>query len=184
MDCPGRSPYATVLPDDDGTQNQGGFANPALVIADYLTAPRDQFGLGATLTSDSIATVIAAANICDEAEAIEVFADGTTLYERRYACNGAFESTTAYGDVLKSLSLSMAGYVVPPGDCWRIYAGSYVPPSLALGDDDCARRSRQISGSRARYLQRREGAIYSRVSPHQPARLAEHGAGDRGLEKN
>lgn len=134
--CIGRSIYATCLPDNDGTENQGGFSNPALVVADYLSAPRNQFGLGATLTSDSIETVIAAANICDEPAAIEVFADGTTLYERLYACNGCFDTSSAYGDVLKALALSMAGYVVPPGDCWRIYAGSYVAPLITLSDDD------------------------------------------------
>jgi hypothetical protein len=134
--CLGRSPNATVLTDDDGTQNQGGFSNPALVIADYLSTPRDEFGLGAPLTSDSIETIVAAANICDEPAAIEVFSDSTTLYERSFACNGCFDASTAYGDVLKSLALSMAGYVVPPGDCWRIYAGSYIPPELTLGDAD------------------------------------------------
>ena len=134
--CLGRSPYATVLPDSDGTENQGGFANPALVIADYLATPRNQFGLGAPLTAESIVTIVAAANICDEATAIEVFADGTTLYERLYACNGCFLASTAYGDVLKSLALSMAGYVVPPGDCWRVYAGSWIPPEISLTDSD------------------------------------------------
>lgn len=134
--CLGRSKYATVLPDADGTENQGGFSNPALVIADYLTTPRNQFGLGATLTPDSIESIVAAANICDEPQAIEVFADGTTLHERSYACNGCFDTSSAYGDVLKALALSMAGYVVPPGDCWRVYAGSYQPPQITLGDGD------------------------------------------------
>jgi hypothetical protein len=249
--CLGRSMYATVLPDSDGTENEGGFSNPALVIADYLTTPRNQFGLGvpppsgsfvqggslllpiakiyvgagvlyiytaatfspalaaaltaaalafsgataatwingqvlqvasatdwfigstsvgtfltmattppgmptnygpagdtgnaifgfaqsinAPLSSDSIETIVAAANICDEPQAIEVFSDGTTLYERSYSCNGCFDSSSAYGDVLKALALSMAGYVVPPGDCWRVYAGSYQPPLLALSDAD------------------------------------------------
>lgn len=134
--CLGRSPYATATPDNDGTENQGGCSNPSLVVADYLTTPREQFGLGAKLNSDSIATVIAAANICDEAQAIEVFANGDTLYERSYACNGCFDTSSAYGDVLKSLALSMAGYVVPPGDCWRVYAGSWVPPEVTLTDAD------------------------------------------------
>lgn len=134
--CLGRSPYATCLPDDDDTQNQGGLSNPALVIADFLQTPRNQFGLGTALTADSIETVVAAANICDEPQVIEVFADSTSLSERSYACNGCFESTSAYGDVLKSLALSMAGFAVPPGDCWRIYAGSYIPPEITLTDSD------------------------------------------------
>jgi hypothetical protein len=71
--CLGRSMYATCLPDPDGTTNQGGMSNPALCIADYLQTPKNQFGLGAVLTGDSIDTVIAAANICDEPVVIEVF---------------------------------------------------------------------------------------------------------------
>ena len=71
--CLGRSQYATCLPDDDGTQNQGGFSNSALAVADYLTTPKNEFGLGAELTLDSIDTVIAAANVCDEPTVIEIF---------------------------------------------------------------------------------------------------------------
>jgi hypothetical protein len=64
-------------------------------------------------------------------------APGSFLAERSFSCNGCFQSTSAYGDVLKSLALSMAGFVVPPGDCWRIYAGAFVPPEITLGDGDC-----------------------------------------------
>jgi hypothetical protein len=71
--CLGRSMYATCMPDDDNTTNQGGFSNPALVVADYLQTPKNEFGLGATLTGDSIDTVIAAANLADEPVVIEVF---------------------------------------------------------------------------------------------------------------
>jgi hypothetical protein len=71
--CLGRSQYATCLPDSDGTQNDGGFSNPALCIADYLQTPKNEFGLGTTLTLDSIDSVVAAANICDEPVVIEVF---------------------------------------------------------------------------------------------------------------
>jgi hypothetical protein len=71
--CIGRSIYATCLPDPDGTTNQGGFSNSALCIADYLQTPKNEFGLGADLTSDSIDTIVAAANVCDEPVVIEIF---------------------------------------------------------------------------------------------------------------
>lgn len=71
--CLGRSQYATALPDNDGTTNTGGISNPALCIADYLQTGKNEFGLGAKLTLDSIDTVIAAANVADEAVLIEVF---------------------------------------------------------------------------------------------------------------
>jgi hypothetical protein len=71
--CLGRSQYATMLPDPDGTTNTGGISNPALCIADYLQTQKNEFGLGASLTLDSVDTVVAAANVCDEAVVIAVY---------------------------------------------------------------------------------------------------------------
>jgi hypothetical protein len=61
--CLGRSQFATMLPDNDGTWNTGGISNPALCIADYLQTQKNEFGLGASLTLDSLDTVVAAANV-------------------------------------------------------------------------------------------------------------------------
>jgi hypothetical protein len=72
--CLGRSPYATMLPDNDGTQNTGGISNPALCLFDYLTTPRSQFGLGVTADAALIDSTIAAANVCDEPVPIMVVA--------------------------------------------------------------------------------------------------------------
>jgi hypothetical protein len=64
--CLGRSPSATALPDNDGTQNTGGISNPALCLFDYLTTPRTEFGLGVAPDQALIDSTIAAANVCDE----------------------------------------------------------------------------------------------------------------------
>jgi hypothetical protein len=134
--CLGRSPYATALPDSDGTQNTGGISNPALCLYDYLTTSRHSFGLGVTPDVALINSTIAAANICDEPALIMVPAVGTAVYERLYTCNGAFDASQKYGDVIRALALSMAGWAVPPGPSWEIYAGAYVAPLLSLGDTD------------------------------------------------
>lgn len=70
--CLGRSPYATMLPDNDGTQNTGGISNPALCLFDYLTTPRSAFGLGVAPDLALIDSTIAAANVCDEPVTIMV----------------------------------------------------------------------------------------------------------------
>jgi hypothetical protein len=75
--CLGRSQYATALPDGDGTQNTGGISNSALCLFDYLTTPRQSFGLGVTPDQALIDSTIAAANICDEPVTIMVVAEGT-----------------------------------------------------------------------------------------------------------
>lgn len=135
--CLGRSQYATMLPDDDGTQNTGGISNPALCLFDYLTTPRGSFGLGVTPDLSLIDSVIAAANICDEPVLVMVpLVNGPGVYERQYSCNGIFDTSQKYGDVLRALALSMAGWVTPPGPSWQIYAGAYVAPTISLGDDD------------------------------------------------
>ena len=56
--------------------------------------------------------------------------------QTRYTCDGVFDSGQARGNVLTSLSSAMAGYVIPPGDMWRMYAGAYVTPTVILGQDD------------------------------------------------
>jgi hypothetical protein len=109
-------------------------SNSALVVNDYLQNSDWGFGAAAS-TIDSFAT-IAAANICEEQVTIIYNADGSTVLENLYACDGSFDYSQTRGTVLSSLCGSMAGYCVPPGDLWRIFAGSYQTPTIALGDTD------------------------------------------------
>jgi hypothetical protein len=134
--CLGRSPYATALPDNDTTQNTGGISNPALCLYDYLTTPRQSFGLGVAADLSLIDSTIAAANVCDEPVLIMIPSTGVEVFERQYTCNGIFDSSQKYGDVIRGLALSMAGWAVPPGPSWQIYAGAYVAPTISLGDGD------------------------------------------------
>lgn len=103
--------------------------NPALCVRDFLTD--SEFGFNADAADIDDTSVIAAANICDELVAKK---DSTT--QTRYSCDGTFTADQLRGDVLNSMLSSMAGFVVPPGDMWRIFAGAYTDPVLSLTDSD------------------------------------------------
>jgi len=120
--CMGRSPHA-INP-----------SNPALVVYDYLQD--SDAGLGAAAATIDSASVMAAANVCEEQELIIWNEDNSVVYENLYSCNGTFDHSSVRGDVLTSLCGSMAGWAVPPGDYWHVFAGAYATPTVALTDDD------------------------------------------------
>jgi hypothetical protein len=120
--CLGRSWHATNS------------SNPALIVNDYLQDT--DAGLGVPVASIDSSATIAAANLCEEQVVIIWNADNSVVEENTYACNGMFDQSSNRGDVLSSLCASMAGYCVPPGDLWRIFAGGYQVPTIALGDAD------------------------------------------------
>ena len=104
--------------------------NPALCWLDYMT---DQtYGLGCGLDEIDLASVIAAANICDEPVAL---ATGGT--EPRYTCDGVIETSETPVSIIEMLLSSMAGWAVYTGGYWHIRAGAHqlVPAAdLTLGD--------------------------------------------------
>jgi hypothetical protein len=105
--------------------------NVALCVADYLTNTR--YGLGHVYASEIDETALtAAANVCDED--VSLAAGGT---EDRYTCNGSFLTSERPVDVLGRLKVAMAGDIVRIGGEWKIYAGAYRAPALALDEDDC-----------------------------------------------
>jgi hypothetical protein len=120
--CLGRSPHA-INP-----------SNPALVVNDYLQ--NTDWGLAAVASTVDESSVIAAANVCEEQALIVYCADGGKTYENLYACDGLFDQSSVRGDVLSALVGSMAGWVIPPGDLWHVFAGSYITPTISLGDND------------------------------------------------
>jgi len=83
-----------------------------------------------------VPSVIAAANVCEEQVVIIVNADSSVVYENLYSCNGTFDYSSVRGNVLSSLCSSMAGWVIPPGDMWHVFAGAYVTPTIGLTDAD------------------------------------------------
>ncbi|HEV3511994.1 MAG TPA: hypothetical protein VGS05_09850, partial [Candidatus Sulfotelmatobacter sp.] len=109
-------------------------SNPALVVNDYLQD--SDYGMGTSAASIDTASVIAAANVCEEQELIIWNADGTKVYENLYSSNGMFDQSSTRGNVLGALCGSMAGWVIPPGDQWHVFAGAYITPTVSLTDND------------------------------------------------
>lgn len=120
--CLGRSPYA-LNP-----------SNAALCVYDYLMD--SDAGIATPAAAIDTASVIAAANVCEEQALIIWNADGTKVYENLYSCNGSFDHSSTRGNVLQALLAAMAGTAVPPGDFWHIFAGAYVTPTASLTDSD------------------------------------------------
>ncbi len=132
--CLGRSPNADAFPSP--AIGLPGFrcSNPALIINDWLQ--NTDWGMAADPATIDMSTVIAAANICDEQVLVEWLSGGGQLYEALYSANGMYDESSIRGDVLKALCVSMAGFAVPPGDAWRMYAGAYNTPTVTLTDVD------------------------------------------------
>lgn len=112
--------------------------NSALCTADFIrgvpmlddsAAIFRPFGIGAPDDSISAVKLIAAANACDED--VELAAGGV---QKRYTCNGCFDTDASPPDVLDALGGSMAGKIVPVGSDFHIYAGVYVAPDFDIDE--------------------------------------------------
>ncbi len=111
-----------------------GPSNPALCIYDFLT--NSEYGMDADPSTIDIDSINAAANICEEQVTVYIASNGLPVTEQLYSCNGLFDQSATRGDILKALLSSMAGTVVPPGDQWHVFAGTYNPPTVTLTDAD------------------------------------------------
>jgi hypothetical protein len=100
--------------------------NPALIAWKYISKrfPNE--------TYDS-ASLIAAANVCDE----EVAIDGSTTHAR-YTYDDSISSETDHKAGLERILQAMVGSAVRVAGTWYIWAGAWEAPSLALDEDDLA----------------------------------------------
>jgi hypothetical protein len=108
--------------------------NPALCLREYLT--NASYGLGCASSEINDASVIAAANACDQTVLLK---SGGTLSgggNQRYLCNGGFTTDQKPGDVVSQLLSSMAGYLTQQNGKWNIYAGIWRTPTVTLLDND------------------------------------------------
>ena len=103
--------------------------NPALIVRDYMTD--DKFGLKDSDSLINLASLAAAANICDQSVTL---ADSST--QKRYECDGRIDSGKTIKTNLEGLLASMAGTLVYSGGEYFINAGAYVSPSLTLTESD------------------------------------------------
>ena len=105
-------------------------ANPALVVADYLSNTR--YGLAASFSTEiDSTTLIAAANICDEE--VNLAAGGT---ENRYEAHGVIDTANTPEQILNRILSAMNGTTVYVGGKWKIIAGAYKTPTLTFDEND------------------------------------------------
>jgi hypothetical protein len=104
-------------------------ANPALCLADYLID--DKLGLGETTARVDWAMVATAADHCDELVAIP-----TATTQKRYTCNCAIYTTTAYELNIAALSGAMLGSCIYSGGQWRMWAGVWIASSFQIADSN------------------------------------------------
>ncbi len=104
-------------------------SNPALVLRDYLT--NSDYGLGCSADEIDDTTFIAAAAVCDET--VSLLAGGT---EKRYTVNGSFATDVAPEVVINDIVRSMAGSLWYAQGKFRVKAGAFTAPVLALTEDD------------------------------------------------
>ncbi len=116
---------------DPRTQGAGYSENPALCLADYMA--NTTWGIGASIgLVDGVdeLSLVEAANICDEA--VPLASGGS---EPRYACNGVISLSEAPKTIIEGMLSSFAGRCAFSGGAWRIHAGAWRAPSVALTSD-------------------------------------------------
>lgn len=103
-------------------------SNPALALRDYLTS---DYGLNADADEIDDVSFAAAAAICDET--VSLVAGGT---QTRYTVNGSFITDVTPQTVIDDLTRAMAGSMWYAQGKFRVKAGAYTSPVLALDEND------------------------------------------------
>ena len=111
--------------------------NPALCLADFI---RSEAGYKAGAEQIELDAVIGAANACD----VAVYDPGIVNVDpatygfttARYTCDGMFRSDQDRDATRQQIEDAMVGFSLESGGVWRIQAGAWSTPVLALGDDD------------------------------------------------
>jgi hypothetical protein len=101
--------------------------NPALIVRDFLT--NSNYGLGEDAANIDDDLVDSSADTCDTIV-------GGTVDTKKYTCNGAWTTSQPPIDVIAQLMTSCAGYLWYAQGKWRMKAGKYVAPTVALTEDD------------------------------------------------
>ena len=116
---------------DPRTQTTGYSENPALCLADYMA--NSTWGIGARIGQpDGIdeMSLVEAANICDET--VQLAGGGS---EPRYACNGVITLSEVPKTIIEGMLSSFAGRCAFSSGSWRIHAGAWRAPDVALTSD-------------------------------------------------
>lgn len=116
--------------------------NPALCAADYITGgsmtfdiatPSANLGFGADPARMDWTSVVASANVCDESVSPVIYTD---ISQSRYLCDGVLSTGAVLADNMDDILSSMAGRVVRSNGLYRVFAGDYETPAIALTEAD------------------------------------------------
>lgn len=134
-------------------------ANPALVVADFLSNTR--YGLSASFDNEiDSAKLISAANVCDED--VNLSEGGT---ENRYEAHGVLSTSNTPEQIINIILSAMSGSAVYVGGRWRIIAGAYKTPTLTFDENDLSGGiSVQSLVSRRENFNSIKGVFYSSVN--------------------
>jgi hypothetical protein len=103
--------------------------NAALIIADFITDSR--VGLGEDSSLIDWDAVEAAADICDED--VDLKEGGT---EKRYTINCYFDHDEGKEEIIEEMVAAMSGHLFFADGKWKMLAGEYRTPLMALTQDD------------------------------------------------
>jgi hypothetical protein len=134
---------------DPRTSTTAFSANPALIVRDYLKST--SYGFGATDDEVSDASIITAANICDETvniapENIPFVGFGS---EKRYELHGSFQTSGSPKSILENLLTSCGGIVTYTNGVFKMKVAKYVTPTITLDEGDL-RGSIQLQSKRSK----------------------------------
>ncbi|MBB1601587.1 DUF1983 domain-containing protein [Variovorax sp. UMC13] len=164
----------------DPRTNQVAYSrNPALCLADFITS---EVGYKADFTTQvEMDALIAAANDCDVAvyDQATVDSDAATYggSRARYTCDGMLRSDQDRDATRQQIEDAMAGFSLESGGVWRIQAGAWSTPVMALTDNDmlaptsvvqtCNIGTAHFNGVRGTYVNSVRNGVSEDFTPYQ-----------------
>lgn len=106
--------------------------NPALAIRDYLVA---DYGMKCSPGEIDDDFFEAAANICDEAVALD---EAETVFQPRYQINGSFTLDMQPVDIVQRMLTCCGGTLVYIQGRYRLHVAAYDAPAITLSESDFA----------------------------------------------
>jgi hypothetical protein len=118
----------------------GGSQNPILQLFDYMTNSETGMGLPLSRFLSTLDAWETAADLCDEA--VPLAAGGTVP---RYQSGGLYLHSTAPADVIATILATCDGWMAQDATgCFTVQAGSYVAPTVTIGEEHIVSLSRQF----------------------------------------
>ncbi|VTU32310.1 hypothetical protein H4CHR_02986 [Variovorax sp. PBS-H4] len=166
--------------------------NPAICLADFLQSEAGYLALPEQIDQNAL---IAAANACDQVVYGEGAWGDSVNYgndTRLYTCDGMFRTDQDRDTTRQQIEDSMAGYSLESGGVWRILAGAWSTPVMALTDADllappvvvqtCNPGTARYNGARGSYVNKARNGVTEDFTPYQNAVFREADAKDKMLD--